>query len=72
MVAGSRVRHPVDRDAGRPGHRHWILPDDLDEELTDWGRGHFRWLGETYRLTWLDDAATQAMRRALHVEDAPR
>lgn len=47
----------------------WILPDDLDDELTDWARGQFRYIGETYRLTWLDDAATQAMRRALQLGD---
>lgn len=47
----------------------WILPDDLDDELTDWDKGQFRWIGETYRLTWLDDDATRALRRALQIED---
>ena len=46
----------------------WISPDDLEDELSDWDRGQFRFLGETYRLTWLDDTATQAMRRALQIE----
>jgi hypothetical protein len=47
----------------------WVWPDDLEDELSDWDRGQFRFLDETYRLTWLDDAATQAMRRALRIED---
>jgi hypothetical protein len=45
-----------------------VLPDDLDDELDDWDRGQFRYLGEVYALTWLDDATTLTMRRA-HVGD---
>ena len=46
----------------------WILPEDLDGEIDDWDRGVFQWLGEVYELTWLDDAATEAMRRSLQIE----
>lgn len=42
----------------------WILPDDLHDELSAWDRGEFQVLGETYQLTWLDDATTQSKRRA--------
>lgn len=47
----------------------WILPDDLEDEVSDWDQGRFRLFGETYRLTWLDDLATEAMRRELRIED---
>lgn len=40
----------------------WILPDDLAAELDDWDEGRFEW-GETFRLTWMDDAAAEAMRQ---------
>ena len=46
-----------------------VLPDDLDDELDDWDRGQFRYLGEIYGLTWLDDATTLTMRRT-YVGDA--
>lgn len=49
----------------------WILPDDLKDELFDWDQGRFQFLGQTYRLTWLDDTKTQEIRRALHIDDAP-
>ena len=45
-----------------------VLPDDLDDELDDWDHGQFRYLGEIYSLTWLDDATTLTMRRA-HIGD---
>jgi len=54
-----------------PDHRDtdsWVLPVDLDGELDDWVQGVFRWIGETYRLTWLDDTETLAMRRALQID----
>lgn len=46
----------------------WIYPDTLDKELDEWDRGQFRYLGVTYRLTWLEDAETDEMRRALQIE----
>lgn len=49
----------------------WIRPDDLDDELNEWDQGRFRWIGGTYQLTWLDDGATQAIRRWLQIEEAP-
>ena len=36
----------------------WVIGDDLDPELDDWGAGRFRFGGTTYELTWLDDAAS--------------
>lgn len=47
----------------------WILSDDLDDLLTGWDQGQFRWIGETYRLTWLDDATTDAIRRTLEIDE---
>lgn len=47
----------------------WVLPDDVSGEVDDWDQGIFRWVGEAYQLSWLDDTSTQAMRRALHIED---
>ena len=51
-----------------PDHRDtdtWVLPDDLGTEIDDWDQGRFRWVGETYQLTWLDDASTRAIRGTL-------
>ncbi|HSN44422.1 MAG TPA: hypothetical protein VLR88_10235, partial [Propionibacteriaceae bacterium] len=47
-----------------------ILPEDLPDELDAWDQGQFRFLEETYQLTWLDDAATEAMRAALEIDEA--
>lgn len=57
------IEAPVGRDTDT-----YVLPDDLDEELNDWDRGQFGYMGETYQLTWLDDAMTLTMRRA-HIGD---
>jgi len=47
----------------------WVLPDDLIGEVDDWDQGIFRWVGEVLQLSWLDDTSTQAMRRALQIEN---
>ena len=40
----------------------WVSPDELDDELYDWDQGRFLYIGETYQLTWLDDAETAVIR----------
>lgn len=54
---------------GRDTETH-IYSDALDDTLNDWDQGQFHYLGETYLLTWLDDATTEAMRLALEIEEA--
>lgn len=53
-------------------HTDWLTgPEHLDEELEDWGSGRFRYVGETYRLEWLDDEATRQVREYMRIDPPP-
>jgi hypothetical protein len=38
-----------------------VMPDDLAEELDDWDRDRFQYLGKTYDLRWLDDSESRSL-----------